>query len=46
MEWVQRGMKSRGFRGPLPNPHQQRKITNFQRNLAEFMGTGVPQLLR
>ena len=46
MEWVQKGMKSRGFRGPLPNPHQERKITNFHRNLAQFMGTGEPRLLK
>ena len=46
MEWVQKGMKSRGFRGPLPNPHQERKITNFHRNLATYMGTGAPRLLK
>jgi phenylpropionate dioxygenase-like ring-hydroxylating dioxygenase large terminal subunit len=45
MEWVQKGMQSRGFRGPQPNPHQERKITNFHRNLAEYMGTGAPRLL-
>jgi phenylpropionate dioxygenase-like ring-hydroxylating dioxygenase large terminal subunit len=46
MSWVQKGNKSRGFRGPLPNPHQERKITNFHRNLAEYMGTGAPRLLK
>jgi len=46
MEWVQKGMKSRGFRGTLPNPHQERKITNFHRNLAQYMGTGSPRLLK
>jgi phenylpropionate dioxygenase-like ring-hydroxylating dioxygenase large terminal subunit len=46
MKWVQKGMKSRGFRGPLPNPHQERKITNFHRNLAKYMGTGAPRLLK
>ncbi|NND67169.1 MAG: Rieske 2Fe-2S domain-containing protein, partial [Halioglobus sp.] len=40
MEWVQRGMKSRGFRGTLPNPHQERKITNFHRILSQYMGRG------
>jgi phenylpropionate dioxygenase-like ring-hydroxylating dioxygenase large terminal subunit len=45
MEWVQKGMKSRGFRGTLPNPHQERKITNFHRVLAQYMGTGSPRLL-
>ena len=46
MAWVQKGMKSRGFRGPLPNPHQERKVTNFHRNLSQFMGTGAPRLLK
>ena len=45
MAWVQRGMKSHGFRGPLPNPHQERKITNFHRNLAEIMGRGAPRVI-
>lgn len=45
MEWVQKGMKSRGFRGTLPNPHQERKITNFHRVLSQYMGTGSPRLL-
>ena len=45
MSAVQDGMKNRGFRGPLPNPHQERKITNFHRNLAEYMGRGAPSLL-
>ncbi len=45
MEWVQRGMKSRGFRGTLPNPHQEQKITNFHRHLSRFMGTGAPRKL-
>jgi phenylpropionate dioxygenase-like ring-hydroxylating dioxygenase large terminal subunit len=43
MRGVQRGMKSRGFRGPLPNPNQERKVTNFHRNLAKYMGTGAPR---
>lgn len=45
MEWVQRGMKSRGFRGTLPNPHQEQKITNFHRHLGRYMGTGTPRKL-
>lgn len=45
MEWVQKGMKSRGFRGPLPNPHQERKVTNFHRVLSQYMGRGYPSLL-
>lgn len=46
MAAVQKGMHSRGFRGTLPNPHQERKVTNFHRNLAEYMGTGSPRLLK
>ena len=46
MEWVQKGMKSRGFRGTLPNPHQERKVTNFHRNLARYMGSNAPRLLK
>lgn len=45
MASVQRGMQSRGFRGALPNPHQERKITNFHRNLARYMGVGAPRRL-
>lgn len=45
MEFVQRGMKSRGFRGALPNPHQEQRITNFHRHLATYMGTGAPTRL-
>ena len=40
MDAVQKGMRSRGFRGPLPNPHQERKVTNFHRNLVKYMGMG------
>jgi phenylpropionate dioxygenase-like ring-hydroxylating dioxygenase large terminal subunit len=46
MSAVQRGMHSRGFRGTLPNPQQERKVTNFHRNLARYMGTGSPRLLK
>ena len=45
MSWVQKGMKSRGFRGPQPNPHQERKVTNFHRNMADWIGMNIPQLL-
>ena len=45
MQWVHTGMKSRGFKGALPNPHQEQKIINAHRNLAEFMGRGAPTLL-
>ncbi len=45
MQWVQKGMKSRGFRGTLPNPHQERKVTNFHRNLADYIGRAAPRRL-
>ncbi len=45
MEFVQKGMKSSGFRGTMPNPHQEQKVINLHRNLAEFMeGRGAPRL--
>ena len=46
MAAVQRGMRSRGFRGSLPNPHQERKVTNFHRNLANYMGAGAPKVIK
>lgn len=46
MAAVQKGMRSRGFRGTLPNPHQERKITNFHRNLATYMGMAAPKVIR
>ena len=39
---MQRGYKSRGFRGNLPNPWQERKVTNLHAQLAKYMGTGAP----
>lgn len=45
MEMVQLGLKSRGFRGNLPNPYQERKVTNLHRNLAQYMGIGAPRAL-
>ena len=42
---VQKGMKCRGFRGALPNPQQERTVSNFQRNLAAYMGLGGPKSL-
>lgn len=38
---VQRGYKSRGFKGCLPNPWQERKVTNLHRGLAKYMGAGA-----
>ena len=46
MAAVQKGMRNRGFRGALPNPHQEQKITNFHRNLRRFMGRGGPDLIK
>lgn len=46
MAAVQKGMRNRGFRGALPNPHQEQKITNFHRNLARYMNRASPQLIR
>jgi hypothetical protein len=46
MAAVQKGMQSRAFRGTLPNPHQEEKVINFHRNLANYMGTGAPQRLK
>ena len=46
MKFVHKGMKSRGFRGALPNPHQEQKIINLHRNLAEFMGRGAPTVVK
>lgn len=43
MASVQRGMKSRGFRGCLPNPHQEQKVTNFHRNLSALISRGTPK---
>lgn len=39
---VQRGYKSQGFGGTLPNPWQERKVINLHRHLARYMGTGAP----
>lgn len=44
MEFVQKGMKSSGFRGALPNPHQEQKVINLHRNLADWLeGRGAPK---
>jgi nitrite reductase/ring-hydroxylating ferredoxin subunit len=40
---VQKGMKSRGFPGARPNPLQELPVTHFNRTLATYMGTGMPQ---
>ena len=45
MEFVQKGMKSSGFRGALPNPHQEQKVINLHRNLAKILGKSGPKHL-
>ena len=42
---MQKGLKSRGFKGCMPNPHQEQKVSNLHRNLANYMGTGAPKLM-
>jgi phenylpropionate dioxygenase-like ring-hydroxylating dioxygenase large terminal subunit len=46
MKWVHKGMKNRGFKRALPNPHQEQKIINAHRNLAKFIGRGAPTILK
>ena len=45
MAAVQQGMKSGGFRGPLPNPKAEGAVTSLHRNLARYMGTPGPKKL-
>jgi phenylpropionate dioxygenase-like ring-hydroxylating dioxygenase large terminal subunit len=45
MTEVQRGMRSAGFRGALPNPLQEVTVSNFHRNLGRYMGIGAPRPL-
>jgi phenylpropionate dioxygenase-like ring-hydroxylating dioxygenase large terminal subunit len=45
MAAVQKGLKSHGFKGAVPNPYQERKVTNLHRNLARYMGAGAPYRL-
>jgi hypothetical protein len=45
MGMMQKGMKSRAFPGPLPNPKQERPVSNSHRNLARYMGVGGPRPL-
>lgn len=37
---VQKGMKSKGFKGARPNPRQEIAVLNFHRALTEFMDKG------
>ena len=43
MAAVQRGMKSAGFPGTLPNPYRERSTVNLHHQLSKYMGTGAPQ---
>jgi hypothetical protein len=45
MTQVQRGMRSRGFRGCIPNPRQEQTVANLHRNLAHYLGRGKPEAL-
>jgi nitrite reductase/ring-hydroxylating ferredoxin subunit len=42
---VQKGMKSRGFMGARPNPLEETAVTHFHRTLAQYMGTGAPEVI-
>ena len=46
MAAVQQGMKSVGFRGTQPNPYMERTVPSLHYNLAKFMGTGAPRLIK
>lgn len=43
MPEVQKGMKSRGFRGARPNPLQEDTVAHFHRTLANYMGVAAPE---
>jgi phenylpropionate dioxygenase-like ring-hydroxylating dioxygenase large terminal subunit len=45
MAAVQRGMKSAGFRGPRPNPKEERAVVALHHSLARYMGVGAPRPL-
>ncbi len=47
MAAVQQGMKSKGFKGPRPNPIQENAVTSLHRNLADYMNNeDVPRPLK
>jgi phenylpropionate dioxygenase-like ring-hydroxylating dioxygenase large terminal subunit len=46
MAAVQQGMKSLGFKGPKPNPYMERSTANLHRNLAKYIGIGMPRKLK
>ena len=45
MREVQRGMRSRGYRGSIPSPKQEQTVANLHRNLARYVGKGKPERL-
>lgn len=45
MAAVQQGMKSLGHSGNKPNPYMERTTANLHRNLARYMGVGMPKKL-
>ena len=45
MPEVQRGLKSRAFKGAIPTPIQEKSIINFHRNLAKFHRRGCARSL-
>jgi hypothetical protein len=45
MAGVQKGMKSLGFRGPRPNPKQERSVTSLHDTLSRYLGGGQPRPL-
>ena len=40
MAEVQKGMKSRAFKGARPNPKQEAAVINFHRALGHFLDNG------
>jgi phenylpropionate dioxygenase-like ring-hydroxylating dioxygenase large terminal subunit len=43
MAAVQQGMKNAGYRGNIPNPKAEGAVISLHRNLARYMGTGIPR---
>jgi hypothetical protein len=39
---VQKGIKSRGYKGARPSPVQEEAVIHFHRTLAKYMGSGMP----
>jgi nitrite reductase/ring-hydroxylating ferredoxin subunit len=42
MPEVQKGMKSRGFKGARPNPRAEVVVAHFHKTLSDYMGRGAP----